>query len=75
MRCFLSPFAKEIDFAGLSSMLETFSFQYPHYHVFMASAPDGTFTKEQEAEVIDILKSFTTTSSYISCFLYNILMR
>lgn len=56
-------FAKEIDFAGLSSMLETFSFQYPHYHVFMASAPDGTFTKEQEAEVIDILKSFTTTSS------------
>ena len=56
-------FAKEIDFAGLSSMLETFSFQYPHYHVFMASAPDGTFTEEQEAEVIDILKSFTTTSS------------
>ena len=29
-------FVKEIDFAGLSSMLETFSFQYPHYHVFMA---------------------------------------
>ena len=56
-------FAKEIDFAGLSSMLETFSFQYPHYHVFMASSPDGTFTKEQEAEVIDILKSFTTTGS------------
>ena len=56
-------FAKEIDFAGLSSMLETFSFQYPHYHVFMASAPDGTFTEEQEAEVIDILKSFTTTGS------------
>ena len=56
-------FAKEIDFAGLSGMLETFSFQYPHYHVFIASAPDGTFTKEQEAEVIDILKSFTTTSS------------
>ena len=56
-------FAKEIDFAGLSSMLETFSFRYPHYHVFMASAPDGTFTEEQEAEVIDILKSFTTTSS------------
>lgn len=56
-------FVKEIDFAGLSSMLETFSFQYPHYHVFMASAPDGTFTEEQEAEVIDILKSFTTTSS------------
>ena len=56
-------FAKEIDFAGLSSMLETFSFRYPHYHVFLASAPDGTFTKEQEAEVIDILKSFTTTSS------------
>lgn len=56
-------FAKEIVFAGLSGMLETFSFQYPHYHVFMASAPDGTFTKEQEAEVIDILKSFTTTGS------------
>ena len=56
-------FAKEIDFAGLSGMLETFSFQYPHYHVFMASAPNGTFTEEQEAEVIDILKSFTTTSS------------
>lgn len=56
-------FEKEIVYVGRSGQLETFSFQYPTYHVFMAHAPEGQFTEEQEAEVIAILKSFKVTNS------------
>ncbi len=56
-------FEKETVYVGRSGQLETFSFQYPTYHVFMAHAPEGQFTEEQEAEVIAILKSFKVTNS------------
>ena len=44
-------FEKEKVYVGRSGQLETFSFQYPTYHVFMAHAPEGQFTEEQERKL------------------------
>jgi len=53
----------EIEFGGVSGMLEAVSFKYPQAYAFIAESPDGTFTAKQEKEVVKILKSFKVTQS------------
>ena len=48
----------EREFAGQAGQVDEFSFEYPSPHAFIAESPDGTFTKQEEREVIKILKSF-----------------
>lgn len=43
---------------GLFGLYEEFSFEYPGLYAFIAEAPDGEFTKDEEKEVIAILASF-----------------
>lgn len=53
-----SSFGIHDSVCGLSGFYEEFSFQYPNSYAFIAEAPDGTFTAEEEQEVIEILASF-----------------
>ena len=43
---------------GLSGLYNEISFKYPGLYAFVAEAPDGEFTKDEEKEVIAILASF-----------------
>lgn len=43
---------------GLSGLYTACSFEYPSLYSFIAEAPNGRFTKEEEKEVIAILSSF-----------------
>ena len=46
---------------GLSGLEEARSFGYPSLYSFVAEAPNGKFTKQEEKEVIAILSSFCET--------------
>lgn len=48
----------EREFQGQAGFVDEFSFEYPTPYAFIAEAPDGQFTPEEEKEVIEILKSF-----------------
>ena len=48
----------EREFQGQAGNVDEFSFEYPNPHAFIAESPDGTFTEEEEQQVIQILKSF-----------------
>lgn len=48
----------EREFQGQAGNVDEFSFEYPNPHAFIAESPDGTFTEEEEQQVIRILKSF-----------------
>lgn len=48
----------EREFQGQVGFVDEFSFEYPTPYAFIAEAPDGQFTPEEEKEVIEILKSF-----------------
>lgn len=51
----------EREFQGQAGNVDEFSFEYPNPHAFIAESPDGTFTTEEEQQVIRILKSFKIT--------------
>lgn len=48
----------EREFVGQVGYIDEFSFEYPTPHAFIAEAPEGKFAKNEEEEVIEILKSF-----------------
>lgn len=48
----------EREFQGQAGNVDEFSFEYPNPRAFIAESPDGTFTAEEEQQVIRILKSF-----------------
>lgn len=48
----------EREFQGQAGNVDEFSFEYPNPYAFIAESPDGTFTAEEEQQVIQILKSF-----------------
>lgn len=48
----------EYEFVKQVGNIDAFTFEYPRPYAFIAESPDGTFTKREEKEVIEILKSF-----------------
>ena len=48
----------ERELQGQAGNVDEFSFEYPNPHAFIAESPDGTFTEEEEQQVIQILKKF-----------------
>lgn len=51
-------YAGEREVQGQAGNVDEFSFEYPNLHAFIAESPDGTFTAEEEQQVIQILRSF-----------------
>lgn len=57
--------SKKVTMNGYLGFYEKLSFIYPTPHVFIADAPDGKFTEEEEKEVIAILSSFRVKTNAI----------
>ena len=53
----------EVEFAGQAGNVDEFSFDYTTPVAFIAEAPDGMFTSQEEKQVIRILKSFKVAES------------
>lgn len=48
----------EHEFVKQVGNIDEFSFEYPTPYAFIAESEDGTFTQQEEREVVEILKSF-----------------
>lgn len=50
------------DFEAQYGHIDAFSWEYPSKYAFIATSPDGKFSKNEEKDVIEILKSFNIST-------------